>query len=224
MYNGIVVINKSQGMTSHDVVEQARRILRMRRVGHAGTLDPLATGVLVLLLGQSTKSFNRFLRFDKEYRAVLLLGTKTSTGDIEGKVLDTAAYEGITEDALREAFSRHTGQIQQVPPMVSAIKYKGRKLYELARKGIEVERAPRTIRVDELRLLAFDPPRIEFVLVCSSGTYVRTLAEDIARELGTFGCVERLERTRVGPFDIRDAVTLDALSADSIRQERGLLC
>ena len=210
MKEGIIVVNKPGGLTSHDVVDIVRRKLSIRRVGHAGTLDPLATGVLVILVGKSTRLFNTLSRLDKEYRATLHLGVKTTTGDSDGKTVETRECPAdITADRVREVFQKYVGELMQTPPMVSAVKHKGKKLYELARKGIEVERSPRRISIRTLRLLRFNPPDIEFLLVCSSGTYVRQLAEDVAADLGCVGCICELERTRVGEFSLREAVELD---------------
>lgn len=224
MKDGILIINKPRGITSHDAVDAVRRKLGMRRVGHAGTLDPLATGVLVILVGRSTRLFSTFSRCDKEYEAVLRLGLKTSSGDTDGAVLEERPFEGITGEMIEEAFRKYTGELLQTPPMVSAIKHKGKKLYELARKGIEVARAARKIKIEELRMLWYRPPDIGFLLACSSGTYVRTLAEDVAAELGTAGCICELTRTRVGPFELREAIRLEDVTEEAVLTERGTGC
>lgn len=215
--NGIIVVNKPKGMTSHDVVSWVRKRLKMRQVGHAGTLDPLATGVLIILLGKSTKLFNEFACFDKAYQATLILGLATTTADIQGKVMKQLTYEHITREHVEEAFRHFIGELQQVPPMVSAVKIGGERLYKLARKGIEIERPPRKIKITNLTLTGFNIPYVKFYLECSKGTYVRKLAEDIGEFLGTGACISEIQRTKAGPFRIDDAVSLEALNENYIR-------
>jgi tRNA pseudouridine55 synthase len=215
---GFLVVNKPTGMTSHDVVTIVRRKFHMRRVGHAGTLDPMATGVLVVLLGKNTKLFSQFEGFDKAYRATLILGTQTSTADIQGKVLQQAPYEHFTRDQIEQTLKKFVGVIAQTPPMVSAIKFKGQRLYELARKGIVVDRKPRMIRISKLELVDFQLPRVTIYLECSKGTYVRQLAEDIGKALESYACIAEIERTQVGPFQIHDAINLSALEEKHVRQ------
>ena len=217
MKEGILVVNKPMGLTSHDVVKEIRRKFRMQQVGHAGTLDPLATGVLVILLGKSTKLFNKFVDLDKAYRATLILGTSTDSADIQGKVLEKRPYEHITREQAEIVFRRFAGEIEQVPPMVSAVKVKGKKLYQLARKGIAIERQARLIKIHRLQLESFAPPEVKFYLECSKGTYVRQLAEDIGKELGCGACITQIERTKVGSFSIDDAVTLEEINEGHIR-------
>lgn len=211
MKEGIIVVNKPEGMTSHDVVDFVRGRLKIRRVGHAGTLDPIATGVLLILVGRCTKLFNHFLYFDKEYTATLTLGKRTTTGDRQGKIIETRDYSHITEDDVREVFFSYTGGILQVPPMISALKHRGRRLYSLARQGIEVRRQPRAIMIKELRLLEFNLPHIKFYLKCSKGTYVRQLAEDIARDLNCAGHISQIERQSIGPFNLAGALSLSQI-------------
>ena len=215
---GIVIINKREGMTSHDVVSFIRRRFNMKRVGHAGTLDPMATGVLVVLLGKATKLSDRFIAFDKAYRATLRLGLKTVSADITGKTLEEKQYDAIKQEQVKEVFGQFTGDIDQLPPMVSAVKHKGERLYKLARKGVTVERAARRVRINELSLLNFNLPDVEFFMACSKGTYVRQLAEDVGDVLGCGACISQIERTKVGPFDIKEAVTLEELNEGHIRQ------
>lgn len=217
MIEGILVVNKPEGLTSHDVVKEVRRKFRMQQVGHAGTLDPLATGVLVLLLGKATKLFNQFVGMDKAYRATLILGTATDSADIQGKVLEKRPYEQITRARLEEVFEKFAGETAQVPPMVSAVKVNGRKLYQLARKGIAIERQARPIKIHALKMTEFEPPRVKFYLECSKGTYVRQLAEDIGKALGCGACITQIERTKVGSFTIDDAVTLEEIDGRHIR-------
>ncbi|NTV28483.1 MAG: tRNA pseudouridine(55) synthase TruB [Candidatus Omnitrophica bacterium] len=217
MTEGIAIIDKPSGMTSHDVVARVRRILKIKRVGHAGTLDPLATGVLVILVGKSTRLFDKFVAFDKAYSATMQLGLKTSSADINGEVLSTRPYEKVSRDMLEEAFKSFTGSIFQVPPMVSAVKHNGERLYKLARKGVAVERAPRSVRIDRLELLNFQSPFAEFILECSKGTYVRQVAEDVGELLGCGACITQIRRIKVGPFSIDKAVKLEDFNAGVLR-------
>ena len=221
MKQGIVLVNKPNGITSHDVVQHVRRKFNFRRVGHAGTLDPLATGVLVILLGESTKLFRNFVGLDKAYRATLILGTTTNSADIEGEVIKKLPYEHVTSEQIENVFSRFVGEISQVPPMFSAVKMKGKKLYQLARKGIQVEREPRQVRVDCLKVEDICFPEVKFYLECSKGTYVRQLAEDIGRDLGCRACISQIERVKVGTFDIKDTVKLEDLNESHIRHWEG---
>lgn len=216
--NGILIIDKPSGITSHDVVDAVRRKFKMKQVGHAGTLDPLATGVLVILIGQATKLFNKFSSFDKAYAATMTLGLKTDTADIRGKVLEEKPYDLVTESQVNEIFKKFLGEIDQVPPMVSALKHKGKRLYELARKGIEVEREARRIKIHSLELLKFQLPEVKFFLECSKGTYVRKIAEDVGSLLGCEACISQIHRTKVGPFSIEQAVTLDECTEKDIQR------
>ena len=218
---GIVLINKPDGLTSHDVVARVRKKLKTRQVGHAGTLDPLATGLLVILVGKATKLFNRFVAFDKAYRATLILGTSTTSADTQGDILAQRPYSHITAQEVETAFRSFTGELEQIPPMVSAVKMGGRKLYQLARKGIEIERVPRPIRIDCLKMESFHPPKVAFYLECSKGTYVRQLAQDIGDMLGCGACISQIQRTRVGHFHVDDAVTIEELNESHIRNWEG---
>jgi tRNA pseudouridine55 synthase len=214
---GILIVNKPSGMTSFDVVDFVRRRLRIKKVGHTGTLDPLASGVLILLLGRATKFFKSFERMDKEYVAKIRLGIETDTGDSDGKILREASYEHVTEEMVKKVFGEFSGEIYQIPPMVSAIRSGGKRLYELARRGIEIKRQPRKVRIEELKLIRFSSGEIEFYLRCSKGTYVRVLAQDIGRRLGCFGHICQIERTAVGPFRIEEAISLEKIDASHIR-------
>ena len=220
-YEGIVVVNKPSGMTSHDVVSRVRRIFKMKRVGHAGTLDPLATGVLVILLGKSTRLFAKFEGFDKAYKATMIMGKKTNTADIQGTITQEIPFEHLTREQMQGILKKFMGAVEQVPPMVSAVKFNGKRLYELARKGIVVEREPRKIRIDKLDLIEFSLPRVKFYLECSKGTYVRQLAEDIAEGLGSVACIAEIERTKVGPFTLDQSVNLEDLNETYIRNWSG---
>jgi len=217
MTEGIAVLDKPSGMTSHDVVARVRRILKTKRVGHAGTLDPLATGVLIILVGKSTKLFDKFVAFDKAYSATMQLGLKTMSADIHGAVVETKPFSQITRKQVEDVLRTFTGTIDQVPPMVSAVKHKGERLYKLARKGIAVERPSRRVRIDKLEIVDFRSPFVEFVLDCSKGTYVRQVAEDVGEVLGCGACITQIRRTKVGPFDIDQAVKLEEFHAGLLR-------
>jgi len=221
MINGIINVDKPTGMTSHDVVNIVRRKLNMRRVGHAGTLDPLATGVLIVLIGKSTKLFDKFSSFDKAYEATLMLGVTTHTADIQGKVLRQMPYADITRGQVEDAFQKFVGEIDQVPPMVSAVKVNGKRLYQLARKGLEVAREPRRIKIDSLNLLNFSLPHVSFSVACSKGTYIRKLGEDIGELLGCGGCISQIKRTKVGPFGIETSIALELVDESHIRNWQG---
>ncbi len=212
--DGILIVDKPQGMTSHDVVDFIRRRFRIKKAGHAGTLDPLATGVLVVLIGRATKLSNALMSDDKEYEVVMSLGKRTDTGDADGRVIyENSEYAGVTRQMIEAALKKFTGQIMQVPPMMSAIKHKGKKLYELARQGIEVERAPRAIHVKELALLGYEPPDAILKIRCSKGTYVRVLCDDAGLALGCGAYVSKIKRVCSGHFSIKDAVTFDKMRA-----------
>ena len=218
--NGFLIVDKPQGITSHDVVNVIRRKFKMRRVGHAGTLDPLATGVLVILLGRSTKLFDKFSSFDKAYEATMTLGITTDSADIEGKILNQSPCEGVTENQILDVFKQFIGDINQTPPMVSAVKVQGKRLYKLARQGIEVKREPRKINIKSLGLVHLALPEVKFYLECSKGTYVRQLAEDVGRVLGCGGCISQIKRTRIGNFTIEEAAALEEISESHIRHWR----
>ncbi len=219
---GIVVVDKPTGLTSHDVVSRVRRRFKMRRVGHAGTLDPLATGVLVVLVGKATRLFGRFEAFDKAYKATLILGRRTTTADVEGRIVSESPWGEVTRERLEEVFREFTGRIEQIPPMVSAVKVKGKRLYTLARKGLEVRREARKITIHSLEILEFSPPEVRFTLECSKGTYVRKLAEDIGERLGCGACISEIQRTKVGPFTIDQAVRLEDLDESCLRPWTGV--
>lgn len=208
--NGILLIDKPQGKTSHDVVNAVRRTLQMKRVGHAGTLDPMATGLLIVLVGKATKLSDFLLNKDKRYRAGVLLGCETDSYDTDGTVLNRC-IPNVSEEQLRATLSQMTGEQIQIPPMFSAIKKNGKKLYELARQGIEVEREGRNITIYSIELLSFDGIFAEIDVHCSKGTYIRALAHDIGVSLGCGACLNRLERYASGMFSKKDAVSLEQL-------------
>lgn len=212
--SGALVVDKPAGITSHDVVDALRRRFGWSKVGHAGTLDPMATGVLVLLVGKATRSQAVFLNDDKEYRGVVAFGAETTTHDVEGEVV--ARHQGplhLSREAVEATLAGFRGEVKQLPPMVSAIKHKGKPLYKYARKGQEVEREARTIRIHRLELLDFRGDEAEIEVACSKGTYVRTLAHDIGRRLGCGAYLKTLRRTRSGPFRVEEARPLDDVLA-----------
>ena len=219
---GVVVVDKPEGSTSTAVVNWVKRCLGAKRAGHTGTLDPFATGVLPVCVGLATRVIPYLDEHFKEYRAELRLGADTDTLDSTGEVVretPAAVVEHITEEAVRRALDAFTGGIEQTPPMYSAIKKDGRRMYDLAREGIEVERAKRRITVEELRLTEYSPPVIEFFVRCSRGTYVRSLGVDIAHSLGCAGHLSALRRMRSGSFDLSGASTMDEIK----RGEHSLL-
>jgi len=213
----VIVVDKPAGMTSHDVVQRVRRAIRQRRIGHAGTLDPAATGVLVLLAGRATRLSQYLTAAEKEYEGRLVLGVATDTQDADGAVMSTADCSDVTETRLLECFGEFTGDLLQTPPMVSAVKRGGRRLYELAREGVEVARDPRPVTVRELELVGFEPPDVRFRVVCSKGTYVRTLAADIGARLGCGAHLGELRRTRSGDFGLAEALPLARLESRQTR-------
>ena len=208
--NGIVIVDKPQGWTSQDVTARLRRVYATRRIGHGGTLDPMATGVLPVFVGRATRGVEFFEHAEKTYDTVLLLGRTTDTQDVTGATLAEKAVHLSPAD-IENVLPRFRGDILQVPPMYSALKVNGKKLYELARKGQEVERQPRPITVFELTNLGFDGTRLSLRVRCSKGTYIRTLCQDIGDALGCGGCMEALRRVRAGEYGIEDAVPLEQL-------------
>lgn len=215
---GLVVVDKEPGWTSHDVVARTRSIFGQRRVGHAGTLDPDATGVLLVGLGRVTRLLRFLTGLRKEYTCEIVLGAATDSLDASGAVVGEWDMSSVTIDDAREAATRLTGHIDQVPPMVSAVKVGGRRLHELARKGVEVERAPRPVRVYRFDLEETGEPGVLAAEVeCSSGTYVRTLAADLGKLLGGGAHLRALRRTRIGSFGVEEAEPLDALGPESLR-------
>lgn len=207
-HDGILVVDKPAGMTSHDVVHKIRKRFDIGKVGHGGTLDPDATGVLIILLGRGTKFSNVFLGSDKTYEGTLRLGIRTDTQDASGVVLSEAPWDAITREQLTDAMNQKKGDQFQAPPMVSAAKIKGVPLYKLARRGETVERKARLIHVYEFTMLTFEPPYSSFVMRCTKGTYVRTLCSDIGDALGCGAHLSQLRRTRSGSLAIADATPL----------------
>ncbi|MCR4990232.1 MAG: tRNA pseudouridine(55) synthase TruB [Lachnospiraceae bacterium] len=221
--NGVINVYKEAGFTSHDVVAVLRKILNTKKIGHTGTLDPDATGVLPVCVGNATRLCDLLTDETKEYVAELRLGITTVTQDRSGKILkdETDKVKDIPDEKIAETIKRFVGEIEQIPPMYSAIKVNGQKLYNLARSGIEIERKSRKIKIEEIEILDVSLHKVvKMRVVCSKGTYIRTLCHDIGNELGCGGCMESLERTRVGSFSVEDAYTLDEIRA--IKEEDGL--
>lgn len=198
--HGILLLDKPVRMTSNQTLQAVKRLYRAQKAGHTGSLDPLASGLLPICLGEATKVSAFLLDADKEYAVTGFLGARTATGDAEGEVVETCAVPALDAREIEKTLARFTGEILQTPPMYSALKHQGQRLYDLAREGIEVARQPRAVQVRELELLAFDSPRLQLHVRCSKGMYVRTLIEDIAMALGTCGYVASLRRVAVGPY------------------------
>ena len=212
MYNGVINVYKEAGYTSHDVVAKMRGILKQKKIGHTGTLDPEATGVLPVCLGQGTKLCDMLTDKTKTYQAVMLLGLETDTQDTTGETLLEHTVK-VTPEEVTAAVMDFVGSYAQIPPMYSALKVDGKKLYELARAGKEVERKARPVTIYELQVESIELPRVVMSVTCSKGTYIRTLCYDIGRALGCGGCMEQLTRTRVGSFLLEDSLKLDEIEA-----------
>lgn len=208
MIHGVVNINKEKGYTSHDVVAKLRGIVGQKKIGHTGTLDPDATGVLPVCFGKATKLCDMLTDKDKTYETVMLLGKTTDTQDTSGTVLSEASTSDIDETMVTECIGEFVGDYLQMPPMYSALKVNGKKLYELARQGIEVERKKRPVVIHEIHILEIDLPRVRMEISCSKGTYIRTLCHDIGQKLGCGACMEELTRTKVGRFELADSFNL----------------
>ena len=216
--SGVLLIDKPQGMTSQQVVSKVKYLLKSdmhdsKKAGHTGTLDPMATGLLPICLGEATKFSHYQLDAIKSYQAIIKLGEQTDTGDAEGQIIATIPVPHVTQAMLQSVTEQFLGEIMQVPPMYSALKKDGKKLYELAREGIEVERATRALTIYELSLTPLSDQQLQLTVTCSKGTYVRVLAEDIAKALGTVGHLTALRRTQTGDFEIADAITLADFAA-----------
>lgn len=216
--SGVLLIDKPQGMTSQQVVSKVKYLLKSdvhdsKKAGHTGTLDPMATGLLPICLGEATKFSHYQLDAVKSYQAIIKLGEQTDTGDAEGEIIATIPVPNVTQAMLQSVTEQFLGEIMQVPPMYSALKKDGKKLYELAREGIEVERAARPLTIYELSLTPLSDQQLQLTVTCSKGTYVRVLAEDIAKALGTLGHLTALRRIRTGDFEIANAITLADFAA-----------
>jgi tRNA pseudouridine55 synthase len=214
--DGLVVVDKAGGMTSHDVVARVRRLAGTRKVGHAGTLDPMATGVLVLGIGRATRLLGHLMLADKTYDATVRLGAATTTDDAEGEVTTTASTEGLTDLGVRQALADFVGEIQQVPSSVSAIKVDGRRAYDRVRDGEEVVLDARTVRVDSIEVSDLRGGDLDLSVRCSSGTYIRAIARDLGERLGVGGHLVALRRTAVGPYTLEAAHTLEELEDELV--------
>ena len=212
--DGILLINKEQDWTSRDVCNRCQNIFSTKKVGHTGTLDPFATGLLVVTLNKANKIAQFLDDYTKTYVAVLKLGSKTSTGDVTGEVIDTKEVPALNEDNIKEILSKFVGEIEQVPPMTSAVHHEGRKLYELYYEGKTVEREKRKAFVYDIKLISFNEDEIVFEATVKRGTYIRVLGEDIAEKLNTFGHLTSLNRTKIGPFDVKDARKIGEITKD----------
>ena len=218
--DGVIIINKQKNFTSHDVVNVIRKKLNTKKVGHTGTLDPNATGVLPILVGKATKISKYLIEHDKTYIATIKLGEKTDTGDNEGQVIEEKLVPpDLKKEDINNVLQSFLGKQKQVPPMYSAIKINGKKLYEYAREGKEVKIEAREIEIYKIQLLEYKNSKIKFEVECSKGTYIRTLCEDIAKKLGTVGYMEKLQRTKVNNFKIGDSVLLDDITLENVEED-----
>lgn len=208
MVHGVINIYKEKGFTSHDVVAKLRGIVGQKKIGHTGTLDPDAVGVLPVCFGKATKLCDMLTDRDKTYEAVLLLGRTTDTQDITGETIRECSASGLDRQQTAECIGGFMGEYAQIPPMYSALKVNGRKLYELAREGKTIERKPRIVTIHRIRIMEMDLPRVTIEVSCSKGTYIRTLCHDIGEKLGTGGCMESLIRTKAGPFELKNSLSL----------------
>ncbi len=206
--NGVLLVDKESNMTSHDVVAKARHQLKTKKIGHCGTLDPMATGLLMLVVGKATKLQDKLMADQKEYVATLKLGQTTGSQDKESDIVEEKPVPELSEDDIKAGFAKYQGPFEQIPPMVSAIKVGGVRLYKLARKGVEVERKPRAVEVVEHEVTRFSTPEVDFRVVCSKGFYVRTYAHDIGQDLGCGAHLTALRRTRSGKFTTDQSITV----------------
>ena len=210
-FDGVLLVDKPAGLTSHDVVDRVRRHFGFKKVGHCGTLDPAATGLLILVIERATKLQDRLMSDDKMYEGTMLLGVSTDSQDADGKVIAEKPVPPLTEEDIDRVFAKFRGDLQQVPPMVSAVKHQGTPLYKLARKGKTVEREPRLVHIYDLRVLGLELPRVRLRVACTKGTYVRTLCSDVGDALGCGAHLYELRRMRSGDFDVKDAHSLKTI-------------
>ncbi len=218
--DGVIIINKQKGFTSHDVVNVIRKKLNIKKVGHTGTLDPNATGVLPILVGKATKISKYLIEHNKTYIATIKLGEKTDTGDSEGQVIETKKVpKKLEKEEIEQVLTDFLGKQKQLPPIYSAIKVKGKKLYEYAREGQEVKIEPRDIEIYKIKLLEYKYNKIKIEVECSKGTYIRTLCEDISKKLETVGYMEELQRTKINEFKIENSLLLDDINIQNVEQK-----
>ena len=221
--SGVFLLNKPLGISSNAALQKVRWLYRAQKAGHTGALDPLASGLLPICLGEATKFSHYLLDSTKRYQTTVYLGHSTTTGDVEGEILLEKAAPVLNEEIIQEVLEKFTGEIQQVPPMYSALKKEGRPLYELARKGIEIEREARPIQIYAIELLSFTEDSITLDVTCSKGTYIRVLGEDIAKALGTYGHLTYLHRIQTGHFDLIPSYTIEYLESLTEQQREELL-
>lgn len=222
-FAGFILINKETGISSHGVINKLRRLTGIRKIGHAGTLDPLASGLMIIAIGrQATRQIDQYVKLDKEYLATLHLGAETDTYDREGKIINTDEkflVRNINEEIIIEKLKLFIGEQEQVPPMFSAKKVQGRRLYELARKGIEIERKPAKVSIYNMELISYSEPLLKIKIRCSSGTYIRSIAFDLGRALGCGAYLEALERTEIGEFRIEDSYLIKDLDNRNLAEK-----
>lgn len=222
--DGVFLLNKPLNISSNGALQKVRWLYRAQKAGHTGALDPLATGLLPICLGEATKFSHYLLDADKRYQTTIQLGTATSTGDVEGEVVESQAVPLLTEDSISKILKQFEGETTQIPPMYSALKKDGRPLYELARQGIEIERSARPVRISQIELLSFTEQSISLDVTCSKGTYIRVLGEDIAKAMGTVGHLSKLHRIQTGHFQLEEHMTIEYLeSLDEVAREQLLL-
>lgn len=209
---GVLLVDKPEGWTSFDVVKKIRGMFRLKKVGHAGTLDPLATGLLILASERMTRKIDLFQALEKTYEGTCILGAMTTSFDADTPIIETKQIDGISKETLTEATRSFVGSIEQLPPMYSAVKVQGQRLYKLARKGVEIERSPRTVTISEFTILDAQLPEVTFRVRCSKGTYVRTLIHDLGQALGCGAYLKSLQRTAIGLFHIEEAWTIERLA------------
>lgn len=211
LFDGVLLVDKPAGPTSHDIVHRIRKVFRIEKVGHGGTLDPNATGLLIILLGKGTKLSDQLMGCDKAYTGVMRLGRTTTSQDCDGETVEEKPWEQVTREQVEARMAELVGDLFQTPPMVSAIKVEGVPLYKLARKGQEVERKPRFVHVYRFALTEWAPPLVTFDVLCTKGTYVRTLAHDVGQALGCGACLDALRRTQSGTFSVADATPFEEI-------------
>lgn len=214
-FSGLLLVNKPVGITSFKLVHIIKKKLNVKKAGHCGTLDPLASGLMIVLIGKYTKLQDKFMKQDKVYYATIKLGIKTDSGDLDGKIVSQSDFSHVTKDLAEKACKSFVGKIKQIPPMYSALKVNGQKLYELARKGITVERKPREITIYDIELVDFKEDTFSVRIKCSSGTYIRTLSEDIGAKLNTDTVLINLVREEIGKYKLKDAVNIEDIKENS---------
>jgi tRNA pseudouridine55 synthase len=224
MMDLVINLNKPKGITSREATTEIQKVLKAKKAGHTGTLDPIATGLLLVCINRATRASSYFFPLNKEYRAVMKLGETTDTQDSSGRIIERAGRFDIDRLKVEGALRSFKGRIMQEPPMFSALKYKGKPLYKYARKGIDISRKPREVFIHRIELLSIDLPFVSFDVVCSKGTYIRTLCHDIGKKLGVGAHLYGLERTAIGPFTINDSISMEELSSIDLHHpsQRGL--